>query len=73
MDDAQQDGHQRGVQEGGAANVEGPAEVLQQLRFLLFNGHQEGDQCAGTESNCRGAEDEDYMKCSYYISNHQNP
>lgn len=56
MNDPQQDGHQRGVEEGAAADVEGPAEVLQQLRVLLLDGHQEGDQGASAESNCRWQE-----------------
>lgn len=57
MNEPQQDGHQRGVEEGGAADVEGPAEVAQQLRLLLLlDGHQEADQRAGTESNYRGGQ-----------------
>ena len=49
VDDPQQHRHQRGVEDGGAADVEGPAQVLQQLRILLLDGHQEGDESGGTE------------------------
>lgn len=69
VNDPQEDSHQRGVEEGGTADVEGPAEVLQQLRFLLFDGHREGDQRAGAKSDCRGGQ-EVLNEMSCYILQH---